>query len=635
VLVVFCLALVALMAAAGLAFDIGRFYSEKRFLQNAADAAALAAANSLIRGDTNAQADAQARDILTRNFVGDPNGSSPQLPPTTPVYAAGHSGDPQYLINGILIGGGEVRVAVQSSVTYTFGRAVGLSSNTIIGQARVKTNGDMLPVAVRHFVNAPGPNAAVTTPCAPASSDFQNMLATEETSCLGSSTDSRFWNTPNPGTAFDPATPDNDAVNHGPILSIVGDDAKPSNNASFRGFVAIDIRNFDSDTPSSTLYYNGVTVGTQSNVLKAMESGWVATGYPGPAFPAVTSPPDPNDQVGLMSGNDTGIVIDEISNRYKPGDEVLVAVYSGTTMSIPDFQLTVPSAVSINTTQNRDNTVSMSLTANAAFGNGLVTPSAFTDWGSPTNPYTVGTLAPITFAPSPTTSPSTFTWTSFHTSGAATGIYTIWIKGDSTAPVKEHYYPVAVNVSGVNRDFASNGNGKVFSVATTGQSDTEAIGFSTPNNGGTSFRGSVHLSLEGGAASNGVLPAGIGAATFGQNDFTLNQGDSLSVNVTLDSGTLGPGLYPLTIRATGTNSAGQPVTHLIPVNLGIATANSSDEYVDIEGFSVFRIVCTPDTTLVSGCPSNSITAYAISGIYADMNDPALRRGQVARLVPWN
>ncbi len=33
--------------------------------------------------------------------------------------------------------------------------------------------------------------------------------------------------------------------------------------------------------------------------------------------------------------------------------------------------------------------------------------------------------------------------------------------------------------------------------------------------------------------------------------------------------------------------------------------------------------------------SNAVYGYAISGVYADMNDPALRRGQVARLVPWN
>jgi len=30
-----------------------------------------------------------------------------------------------------------------------------------------------------------------------------------------------------------------------------------------------------------------------------------------------------------------------------------------------------------------------------------------------------------------------------------------------------------------------------------------------------------------------------------------------------------------------------------------------------------------------------VNGYAISGIYADMNDPALRRGQAVRLVPWD
>jgi len=44
------------------------------------------------------------------------------------------------------------------------------------------------------------------------------------------------------------------------------------------------------------------------------------------------------------------------------------------------------------------------------------------------------------------------------------------------------------------------------------------------------------------------------------------------------------------------------------------------------GFTTFRI---------TGTDSNAIYGYAISGLYADMNDPALRRGQVARLVPWN
>ena len=158
VLVIFALAITVLFAAAGLAFDVGRFYSERRFLQNAADAAALAAGNALIRGETVTQADARARDVLTRELRRAPRpASSPTLPPTTPVYEAGHAGDPEYLINGILIAGSEIRVAVQNPVGYTFGRIVGLDQNTIGGQARVKTNGNMLPIAVRHYVNLARP----------------------------------------------------------------------------------------------------------------------------------------------------------------------------------------------------------------------------------------------------------------------------------------------------------------------------------------------------------------------------------------------------------------------------------------------------------------------------------------------
>jgi hypothetical protein len=60
--------------------------------------------------------------------------------------------------------------------------------------------------------------------------------------------------------------------------------------------------------------------------------------------------------------------------------------------------------------------------------------------------------------------------------------------------------------------------------------------------------------------------------------------------------------------------------------VAIATASTANEYVDIVGFTTFRIT--------SG-DSNGIYGYAISGVYSDMNDPALRRGQVARLVPWS
>ncbi len=623
VLVIFAVSITVLFAAAGLAFDVGRFYSERRFLQNAADAAALAAANALVRGDTTAQAIAQAQDILTRNFASSPSGVPPALPPSTPVYAPGYAGNPDYLINGILISGSDVRVAVQNPVGYTFGRIVGLGENTIGGQARVSTTGDLLPIAVRHYINAPGPTSGALSPCDGDTNDFQDLVSTADTSCLGTETNGSLRQAPSPGMAFDPANPGNDPSNHGPIIALVGQGAQASNSSSFRGFVCLDIRNFQSS--SSNVFYNGVTAGTNANTLKAIEAAWVGSGYPGPAFPPATSPADPNDQIAILSGTNSGIIIDAIDGRYVAGDEILAAVYSGTVMTIPDFALTVASTVTIGTTQNRNGAITMSATRNNAF-TGTIDTSAFKDWGDVANPYGT-TLAPLTFTPNPATPATTITWATFNTTAAPVGIYTIWIQGHSPSPyLTDHYYPVAVNIGAVVRDFSSTGSGLLIPVATTGATGTGSMSFSTPNNNSTFFGGTVNLTIEGGPQSNGVLPVGLGAVSVTPSSFTLNKGNSQAVTLSINGGSLGPGEYPLTVRATGTNSAGQKVTRLIPFMFDVATAGTSSEYVDIMGFAVFRI---------TDVNSNSVDGYAISGVYADMNDPNLRRGQVARLVPWN
>jgi hypothetical protein len=628
VLVIFALTITVLFGAAGLAFDIGRFYSERRFLQNAADAAALAAANALIRGETVAEADAEARDILTRNFLSSPSGVTPALPPTTPVYATGHPGDPAYLINGILINGSDIRVAVQNTLGYTFGRVVGLDQNTIGGQARVSSNGDALPIAVRHYINAPGPTTTAVYPCDGDTNDFQDLVSTAETACLGSVTSTSLRTMPTPGMNFDSLNKNNDPAHHGPIIQLVGQGAQSSNTSAFRGFVALDIRNFYDD--SSNVFYNGVTAGANANTIAALEAGWIAKGYPGPAFPPVVVPPNPDDQIGILDGNKSGIIIDAIDDRFVAGDEILAAVYSGTVMSIPDFAFTVANTIPINTTENKNGAVTMSATRNSAF-TGLIYTTAFKDWGDAANPYGT-TLSALTFTPYPATPPTTITWATFNTTAAPTGIYTIWIKGHSPSPALiDHFYPVAINIGAVKRDFSSSGAGQVISTATTGGTGTGSITISTPNTGSTGFSNTgtptnLTVTLEGGPQDNGVLPVGLGATSLTPSTFPLAKGDSQTIDISINGGSLGPGEYPLTIRATGTNGDGQTVTRLIPITFDIATASTTSQYVDIMGFAIFRI---------TDVNSNSIDGYAISGVYADMNDPALRRGQVARLVPWN
>jgi Flp pilus assembly protein TadG len=628
VIVIVVFAMVGLMAAAGLAFDVGRFYSERRYLQNAADAGALAVANALIRGESTTDAEAEGRDILTRNLLGSPSGSTGVVA-VTPEYEVGFPGDPTRLISGILISGSDVRVAVRSDVTYTFGRAIGFGSNTITAQARVKTVGDLLPIAVRHYINAPGPQVPSPSLCDGNPNHFQDLMSTASTACFGSVTDSSLRTIPSPGAAFNAGDPGNDPGSHGPIVALVGQGASPSNNASFRGFVSLDIRNFASQSPPSNVFYNGVTAGTNANVLKALEAGWVATGYPGPDFPPVTVPPDPNDQVGIIDGNSTGLIVDAIDERYGPGHEVLAAVYSGTVMSIPDFAYTVPSTVAINQNQDRSGTVTMSVTKNNAF-TGVVATSAFPDWGDTAHPWGTG-LTPLAFSPSVLSPNGTVTWSSFQTTSATPGVYTVWIQGHSSDPVLlDHYYPVGIAIGSVNRDFSATSPSSVISIPATGGSGSQTLTVSTTNNNSTYFGGTVALSIEGGPDANGVLPAGIGPVSVSPSTINLARGTSQTVAVSVNAGTLGPGVYLLTLRVTGTNASGQPVTRLVPITFTVATATTSNEYVDIQGWAVFRITCTPS----EGC-ANAIEGYAISGVYPDMNDPALRRGQVARLVPWN
>ncbi len=627
VLVVFALAITALLGFTGVAFDVGRFYSERRFLQNAADASALAAANALIRGGTLTDADNEARAILTRNFVGDPNGVTPPLPPSTPVYENGHAGDPSFLRNGILISGGTIRVAVENTVPWTFARIFGFVDNTIGARAMVRLEGDLLPIAVRRFVNMPGPNTGVAAPCPSDPNLFTDFFATAATACLGTDTDGSLRSVPSPGAAFDTASPGSDPTNHGPLMTILGQGAQPSDGSDFRGFVALDIRNFQA--ASSQLYYNGVTSGTQRNVLKDKEATWIRKGYPGPAFPPATSPPDPNDQVAVMSGNDTGIAIDALANRYGPGDEILIAVYPGIVMQVPDFTVSPPATIDLPTTGTVASAGSFRVSRNQAFA-GTVTLSTLPDTLDPASPLTAGTLVgspPITYTPNPATpslgSGVAVSMTNLTTVGATPGIYTLWIRGEAGSPyLTIKHTPMAVNVGGVQRDFTITSSVGELEAANPG--DTVATTLTLKKSGsGATFGGSVSLSLD------GPLPTGLGSVAFSSSSVTPASGAGTSTTLSVNAGTMAPGTYDLVVRATGMNgdTPSHKVTHLLPLRLRVGATGSSGSrpYVDIVGFAVMRIAYVDP---------NRVDAYAISGIYPDMNDPQLRRAQIARLVPW-
>ena len=628
VLVIFALSITLLFAAAGLAFDVGRFFAERRFLQNAADAAALAAANTLIQGHTQAEADIVARAVLASNFSHDPNGITPALPPTTPVYESGHAGDPVYLINGILFSGGEVRVAVQNPINYSFGRAVGLTSSTIGGQARVKTIANYLPVAVRQYVNSPGPATSTPVPCDDNQTQFMDFFATSDTDCYGTDTDASLRIEPSAGSTFDSSNPDSDGSHHGPVVAILGSGAQPGNGADFRGFINLDTRNYA--TTTSQLYYNGVTAGTNSNTLKAIEANWVTVGgYPGPGFPPVVTPPDANDQVGIMSGNSTGIVIDAVLSRYVAGDEVLVAVYPGDVMAIPDFTVGSPGTIALPETGLTPVVGSLKVSRNQEFS-GLVTLSTVADTLDPANPMVLGTLVgsdPINYDPNGV-NPSMGGGTSVAmqnatTASATPGVYVLWIKGQAGAPyLTTKYTPISLQIGTVTKDFALTSDVSSVDVAAPGNNAVFNLTLQNAPNKNTNFGNPVTLSVD------GPLPTGTGPITFGSSTVTPSKAGN-STSLTINTGTMATGDYIFNVRATGMNgdSPSRKVTHLMQLTVRVAPASASggDEYVDISGWAVMRL---------SSMDSNTINAYAITPVITDPNDSRLRRGQVAKLVPW-
>jgi len=620
--------LTVLLGFAAIAVDAGRFYTERRFLQNAADAAALAGATARTMGRTRADSITIAQGTLTANFAHEPTGNVADMPPVVPVYEAGHEGDPEHLVEGIVIepDSDTVYVALRNRVDYTFGQAVGLSNQWITARAKAGSSGGLLPIAVREFIGLPGPNTAPADPCTSAGNQFMAVFATADTSCFGDVDDGSGREDPSAGSAFNSATPDNDREHHGPIVEILGQGSAPANAADFRGFIALDIRNFA--TSSSQRFFNGVTSGVSSNSLKDMQMAWILRGgYPGPGFPTVVYPPDPNLQVALMSGNSSGISVDAVEDRFAPGQEVLIAVYPGYTMVIPEFALGTPSQISLAPTGTTSVNNAFKVSRNQSF-TGVVTLSTLADSLDPANPMVLGQLTsspPITYGPNPV-SPgmgqgTNVSMNTISTTGATPGVYALWVKGQAGEPyLQAEQIPISIKVGTVTRQFQllADASGKVATNA--GDSVTFTITVKNWPNGNTAFGGPVTLSVD--------TPLPGGSVSWNTTTVTPTK-NGATATLTINTAGMPQGEVRYYVRATGMNGDATPrkVTMLLPleVNVSPGSAVGNGDYLDITGFAVMRI---------TSFTSNTVYAYAITPVITDPDDPRLRRGKSARLLPW-
>jgi len=629
VLVLVALLLTLLLAFSGLAIDVGRQVAERRHIQTAADAGALAACRGLTAGESDAAAVADARETALANLATSPAGATATIAPDgSPVYTDGHAGDPAYLISGILINGTSVRVAVSSSVATTVARVIGVASLDTGARARCQLQGGpALPLVARRYVNAPGPG-----------NGFADALATDATSTNGQVDTTSV-------TGYDVRTPASEAE-PGPELDIYGPDSKAANDNAFRGFVNLDVRNFQSTT--SRLYYNGATSQMSTNTLKAKEGNYLIDGYLGPSFPSITSPADPNDQVAAFEGNDTPMIVQNFSETYEIGDRVLLAVYNGTVMQIPDFSISPPSAIVIPSTVSGFTGPNFTVSRNDAF-NSTVTLTLHGDHAAAnaawdlipaepptTNPPTAGHMNMPTWSQDvfiPAKNGSTVGMNNMATNSVPPGIYTVWLEGHSGDPYyTSRRYPVPVLVGGALRDFSLGNSTLSGTAANLGDTISLPMYVSTTTNTSTKWGSGgspVTLAYDTGSFTDCSLnPAAIGSGQITLSPTAVTpspSGNGALSTLSINTSGLPAGCYRFILRATGTNGDGQPVVHLQPITFSVATGASTGNYVDIIGFAVFEI---------TGLDANGITAQAVSGVYADPNDQALHRAERARLIAW-
>src|SRR5688572_28664713 len=153
-----------LMGFAALGIDVGRFYSARRYLRDAVDAAALACAYQYAQTGQPSAGWTAADDLLqSRNLLGNPLGIDVTYPrPFTAALVYEGASTPHNLTGGILpvnTNGLGCRVAITVQVPTFLIKIVSPALNTITMTTRgyAKSQGGVLPSVVQRWANPPGP----------------------------------------------------------------------------------------------------------------------------------------------------------------------------------------------------------------------------------------------------------------------------------------------------------------------------------------------------------------------------------------------------------------------------------------------------------------------------------------------
>ncbi len=656
--VIVALMFTVLMAGGAMGIDIGRFYAERRFVQSAVDAASLACAINYARTSDAAQAWTAGDNVLRqRNLNKNPLGIAVTYAArNSETYDANVVSD-QNLNSGILpvtTSGRGCRVAITVSVPTFLIKIISPALNTIsvTTRAYAKAKGGFLPSVVKRYLNSGDTD---DNPTDDGSNEFVDTTAAEgsDSACHA-------------GSNYAPScTPASVAV-PGREIVLFGASQKASNDNSFRGYLALDVRNFsDANPPNSANLlhdsYNGVAPNASVNTLKSFEAQWIGAGYPGPDVCVVTATQfDKCAQVAVVNGASSGIFVSEYNQWFRVGDIAMFQLYDGTVKDVPDFTLTPPALTVPANGAIAAKTIAFTMSSQFASSGSAVCMEIVPDDGSYTsgpgdatgkNPFTSGTVTvnsvgscagvgvgnfSLNSTPSGLTSYNQI-WSGMTATAAQQGIYQVFLRGTASAPYasRVHVYPVKVTVGGQVTEYDISSSQSLQSIAVAGAPATESwnivvgtgSGASKWQTTGGSPDGPVTLSWESCPANDTptptILACYIGAV--GTTSATVTAGTTVPVTVAT-SGISTQNTYTGWIRTVANDRSGHPVVKLWQVRLDVDQAGGgTTKYVDVIGFAAYEI---------TAYDSNDVYGRAVTGTYLDPSDPALAIGKKIGLVPW-
>ncbi|MCB0170854.1 MAG: Tad domain-containing protein [Anaerolineae bacterium] len=638
-------------------------YLHRRQLQNIADSAALSTAVALAQGKTEAEAYQKAMDTIATN-EGEIEWYSTDLanpdPPNTNV------GTGQDLTLGIEITDGcDVRVALQwSDIGTYFAQFVGRELLQVGANARAGCNrsGGLMPIAVKRFgderdwnPNLTNTNSAVVY-CDDCST--QQSLTGAPAQGLGNATDflrpsgsdeitewpgwpggPEMYQSPSPHAELSAGAP-------GRNYFILGGGVNPNvGTVSYAGLVNLDIRHVSAPPVE---YYNGVSAGTQSNVLKDLGEYYIRRGY-------CCDIPSPGDQVAMYNGNSTSFSAQAFQQTYAISDVVAVIVYNGHVFNTPNLAVTgeTPYYKSTRplttTTAGLDAaalTYAIDLEAEDGFQSaaGGLTMSViglnnFADWSfSPTDAPVLGrngiNQRTITLHITPTV---TTVGTTTHVITGTRMFYVSVIDNRVGGTNIRRYWggmvTVGDEVNGVQRDLP----------AVTGLPTNSAQNYPFLSVvKGKQAKYSIDLDLWAGAAGQsvsvnfvGTLPTGfswVSSPPWTKNTNTNHPGASFNLNIKVDSSATANTIYTLPFLV----SAGTK-TQTFDLYVLVEEAETTvKDYVEILGYAALEITGYYNgPNLIdpsSPQPANAVRGRIVSELMTDPSD--LKYGLRARLIPW-